>query len=203
MQELRPGLWHWTAPHPDWTPDDGGPEGWEQEVSCYAYEAPDALVLIDPLAPPDELESLARERGEVTVALTCQWHSRSAGELQERLGARVYAPAPHDGEVRLDAERVRPGETISGGVEVRPTSYAGEVALWIPEHAALAFGDAVLGGGPAGARIQETWLPKDVTLEQHRAALHPLLELPVELLLPAHGEPAENGREALRQALGA
>ncbi len=201
VQELRPGLWHWTAPHPDWTPDEGGPDGWDQDVACYAYSAPDRLVLIDPLEPPSELEALARERGELTVALTCQWHARSAPELQERLGAVVYAPSPHDGEVRLDAQPVKPAETLPGGVEVRPTSYGGEVVLWIPQHGALVFGDALLGGGPAGVRIQESWLPKDVTLEQFKAALHPLLELPVELVLPTHGEPVENGRDALRHAL--
>ena len=51
MRELRPRLWHWTAPHPEWTPESGGDDGWEQEVGCYAYVSPDGgtLVLLDPL----------------------------------------------------------------------------------------------------------------------------------------------------------
>ena len=59
MEEVRPGLWHWRAPHPEWTPGDGArPDGWEQDVSCYAYVADDALVLIDPLNVPHRLEDL-------------------------------------------------------------------------------------------------------------------------------------------------
>ena len=32
MQQLRPGLWTWTAPHPAWTEDEGGPDGWNRVV---------------------------------------------------------------------------------------------------------------------------------------------------------------------------
>ena len=44
-----PGLHRWTADVPDWTPDQGGPEGWAQEVACVAWEGEGALVLVDPL----------------------------------------------------------------------------------------------------------------------------------------------------------
>src|SRR6266545_485609 len=55
MRPIGPGLWHWTAPHPHWRPYD--PErrrgwDWEKEVGCVCLEAPETLVLIDPLAPP-------------------------------------------------------------------------------------------------------------------------------------------------------
>lgn len=33
-RELRPGLWHWQAAHPDWSPE----EPWEREVSSYAID---------------------------------------------------------------------------------------------------------------------------------------------------------------------
>ena len=73
--ELAPGLWRWTAPHPNWR------EGadWEQEVGCVYYEAPDATVLIDPLVPPERerfFEALDRDverRGlPVSILLTQQ-----------------------------------------------------------------------------------------------------------------------------------
>ena len=38
VQEIATGLWRWTGLHPAWTPADGGPGGWEQEVGCYFYE---------------------------------------------------------------------------------------------------------------------------------------------------------------------
>jgi hypothetical protein len=34
MRELKPGLWHWQARHPDWTPE----ERWPQLVSSYAID---------------------------------------------------------------------------------------------------------------------------------------------------------------------
>src|SRR5947207_1779067 len=49
MRELRPGVWHWTAPHPDW--DDE--QWWPEIVSSYAMQLGDDFVLFDPLAVPD------------------------------------------------------------------------------------------------------------------------------------------------------
>ena len=57
VTELVPGLWRWTAPHPDWSPeDDEGGEGWARDVGCLYLETPRALVLFDPLAPAEETE---------------------------------------------------------------------------------------------------------------------------------------------------
>ena len=55
MRELRPGLWHWEAPHPDWQPG----EPWNQVVSSYAIDDGDRLLLFDPMALPGEIEELA------------------------------------------------------------------------------------------------------------------------------------------------
>ena len=56
VQPLRPGLWRWTAPHPDWLPEKDKPGGWAEYVGCVYFEPAenkrDAVVLIDPLAPP-------------------------------------------------------------------------------------------------------------------------------------------------------
>jgi hypothetical protein len=69
MEQLRPELWTWTAPHPD---------RHEQPVVCsYAVERRETLVLIDPISPPAEL----LEGRALEVALTCPWHARSAPEL--------------------------------------------------------------------------------------------------------------------------
>lgn len=72
LVELRPGLWTWSALHPAWTPEDGGPEGWEQEVRSYALDAGDSLVLFDPLVSVPDAEELAAGR-PVVVILTCRW----------------------------------------------------------------------------------------------------------------------------------
>ena len=60
VTELAPGLWRWTATHPEWTEEEGGQEGWEPEVSSYALVEEDALVLIDPLVPADDEERFWR-----------------------------------------------------------------------------------------------------------------------------------------------
>jgi len=65
MRELRPGLWHWQAPHPGWEPS----EPWSQNVSSYAIDDGQRLLLFDPLAVPGELQELAAER-ETAIVLT-------------------------------------------------------------------------------------------------------------------------------------
>ena len=54
VMQLGEGFWRWTAPHPEWTPAKERPGGWGQMVGCLYLETSDGIVLIDPLAPPDE-----------------------------------------------------------------------------------------------------------------------------------------------------
>ena len=53
MDEIAPGLWRWTALHPDWVPDSepGGSDDWEQRVGSVLHTTSDAAVFIDPLVP--------------------------------------------------------------------------------------------------------------------------------------------------------
>ncbi len=55
VHELRPGLWHWQAPHPEWRES----EPWERNVSSYAADDGERLLLFDPIDPPSEIEVLA------------------------------------------------------------------------------------------------------------------------------------------------
>jgi glyoxylase-like metal-dependent hydrolase (beta-lactamase superfamily II) len=202
VEELRPGLWRWTAPHPDWTPAEGGPDGWEQEVGSYAYDAGGCLVVIDALEPPSLVEELAAGK-ELVALLTTAGHRRSAKQLAEELGATVYAPADRAHLVEVRTRPYRSGETLPGDVVAQPTYFSQESILWIAEHRALVIGDIMLGRD-GGVRVPEAWLPDGVSLATFTEPLKPLLELPVELVLPTHGEPVrERGIEALARALGA
>jgi hypothetical protein len=156
VEEIRPGLWTWAAPHPEWH---------EQPlVRSYAAERGGGLlVLIDPISPPAEL---IQDR-DLCVALTGPWHARSAPELG----------VP-------DAE-----------VDARPGFYPDERVLLLEEHRALVFGDS-FPGGP----VPDDWLPEGQTRADYNAWLTPLLDLPVELVLPTHGDPG--GRDLLERALG-
>jgi len=214
VQELAPGLWRWTALHPEWKPSDAeGGEGWEREVGSVYLEGADAIVLIDPQVPsvPEERDRFLRHLDAdvertgkpVAVLLTVAAHERSAPELAGRYGAEVWA---HEREVERYgalADRIFPsGAELPGGVAAVDGAF--EVVLWIPAHAALVAGDILLGAGGGGVRVcPDSWLgpwrPPDV-----RAQLRPLLDLPVERILVAHGEPVlSGGRAALERALSA
>ena len=188
VQEIATGLWRWTGLHPAWTPADGGPEGWEQEVGCVFYEAPEAVVLVDPLVPMEDrdrfFEALDRdvERAgrPVFVLLTVDAHRRSSAELAERYDATL--------------------DVVPAGVEVVLDRW-GERVYWIADHRSLVFGDVVLGRG-GGLRLPRTWIGEE-NYDAVVAELRTLLQLPVERVLVAHGEPIlEEGRAALAAALG-
>jgi glyoxylase-like metal-dependent hydrolase (beta-lactamase superfamily II) len=192
MQELAPGLFTWTRPHPEWKPSDGArPDGWQQEVRSYALDAGDVLVLIDPLDPPAELPDK-----DTAVVLTVWAHERSAGELD----APVLAPAGSLERIGTTAQPYEPGATLPGGIEAKPTPYPDEGLLWLPGHRALVSGDLLLGSPP---RIcPESWLAhgNHATVGE---ALRPMLDLPIERFLPTHGDPVlENARAALAGAFG-
>jgi glyoxylase-like metal-dependent hydrolase (beta-lactamase superfamily II) len=208
VEQIRPRLWRWTASHPDWTPEAGGDEGWEPEVSSYALVEEDELVLIDPLVPADDEERFWRaldddveHHGPPQILLTVFWHTRSAPTIAERYdGARVFAPAAKAEEARERVPAVATyelGETLPGGIEAKGTEHRGEAVLWIPAHRALAAGDLLLGTEDGGVRVvPDSWLRPGVTGEMIRDGLRPLLDLPVEVLLLTHGGPVLGDAQA-------
>ena len=186
VREIGTGLWYWTGRHPAWTPGDGGPDGWEQEVGCVHYENADSVVLFDPLVPMEDpvrfYEALDRDVARaglpVRILLTVGSHRRSSEQLAERYGGTV-------------------GERPSGVEDAVETW--GEVVYWLPEHGALVTGDVILGRG-GGLYVPRAWLKDDYPAVVE--ALQPLLELPVERVLVTHGEPVlVGGYEALTAAL--
>jgi hypothetical protein len=200
MQELRPGLHRWTAVHPDAepVPTVGSPDDWGPDVASIAYEASDALLLVDPLVPDDrselrdELDALVVRHGQrVVIVTTLQFHRRSRDEL-----ARRY-----------DASTSRARKNLPRDVETVVVQSAGETMVWLPKPRALISGDRLLGDDErGGVRLcPDSWLrylPSGMRQAELRDALRPLLDLPVELVLVSHGEPVlENGREAIAAAL--
>jgi hypothetical protein len=93
VRELRPGLWHWEAPHPEWQPS----EPWNQMVSSFAIDDGHRLLLFDPIAPPSQIDELTARR-ERAIVLTCPWHERDTQSLVERLGVLVFTPLPDTAE---------------------------------------------------------------------------------------------------------
>jgi hypothetical protein len=93
VREVQAGVWHWEAPHPEWSPG----ERWDEQVSSYAIEDGDGVLLFDPLAVPSEIEEQVS-----AVVLTCPWHERDARSLLERLGVPVLVPPLDEGSPDLD-----------------------------------------------------------------------------------------------------
>jgi glyoxylase-like metal-dependent hydrolase (beta-lactamase superfamily II) len=219
VRELRPGLWHWEARHPEWTPD----EPWSENVSSYAIDDGERLLLFDPLAVPSELEDVATDR-ETAVVLTAPWHERDAQSLVERLGVPVYTPLPDTAEdlmrqygitaeqagegspdltwlLRENKGEARPysaGDRLPIGVEAFPGHKPNDLVLWIESHRAVIAGDTLADFGE-GPQINARWLTAGVTRDQVVDGLRPLLALPVEYLLETHGGPFD--RAALERAL--
>src|SRR5919106_103839 len=112
MRELQTGLWHWEARHPEWK--EG--QEWGPQVSSYAIDDGELLLLVDPLAPPTEIDELAAER-KTAIVLTCPWHRRDAPSLAKRLGAPIYVPPPDEGDPDPVDGHVRDGDRLPVGVE--------------------------------------------------------------------------------------
>jgi hypothetical protein len=199
LVELAAGLHRWTARHPDaeLNPESASPADWGPDVGCVAYEAPDALVLVDPLVPDDRadllhaLDALVRRHGRrVAILTTLQFHRRSREELAARYGASTS----------------RARENLPAGVETVRVKGAGETMVWLPGPRALVPGDRLLGADGGGLRLcPDSWLrylPSGMRAAGLRDALRPLLDLPAEMVLVSHGEPVlSGGRDAIARAL--
>ena len=194
MRKVQTGVWHWEAPHPDWKPE----ADWAQAVSSYAIDDGDRLLLFDPLAPPGEIDELAARR-ETAIVLTCPWHVRDARGLAERLGVPLYVPPPDEGDPNpVEGQVFRAGDRLPVGVEAFPGMEPNDLVLWVESRRALVAGDTLIDRGQ-GFEFPTDWANKGVPAEEILEALRPLLELPVELVLPTHGAPTD--RAALERAL--
>jgi hypothetical protein len=197
VRELRPGLWRWTASHPEWN----HAENWGPDVGSVFAELPDAVVLIDPLVPEDEEESfwseldrdIERVGRPVHVLLTVHWHERSVAGVIGRYGAKFWRP-----EEKGDLPAGVRAEVVKGSDWV-------EAMFFLEPYGALVAGDLLIGKD-GGIELPVTWFPKGEQ-EWARDELKPMLRqrlgaLPVELVLVSHGEPVlEDGAAALDRAL--
>ena len=198
MRELQKGLWWWEAVHPEWTPEDAATADWGPEVTSYAIDDGERLLLIDPTSPPSPVAELAADR-ETVIVLTCPWHARDTPNLVERFGASVFVPPPDEGDPNPVAGQVfRAGDRLPVGVEAFPGMEPNDLVLWIESRRALVAGDTLIDRGQ-GFEFPADWANKGVPPEQILETLRPLLELPVEFALPTHGAPTD--RAALERAL--
>jgi hypothetical protein len=199
VQEIAPGLWHWTARH-DHIPTD---------VS--SYYLPGERVLIDPAIPAQGLAWFDEHGTPEHILLTNRHHDRHAWRLREAFGCTVHCirNGLYELEGRGPAEAFDFGDELPGGVTVHEVDAIcpDETALHIPAYHALACADGVVRwSGPKGdlAFVPDHLMDDpEATKAGLRNAYRSLLDLDFDLLLLAHGNPVVGGaKQTLRTFIG-
>jgi len=190
VDEIAPGLWHWTAHR----------ESIDSAVSSY-YLAEERVV-IDPMEPPERPEWFQPEH----ALLTCRHHSRDAWKLG--LAPWVVEQGAHELEGRGEFRTFAWGDELPGGIVAREVDALSpdETALYLPRHRALSIGDGVVRWGGDELTFVPDFLmdEPEQTRAGLRAAYRRLLdELEFEHLLLAHGGPVVGtAREELQALVG-
>jgi glyoxylase-like metal-dependent hydrolase (beta-lactamase superfamily II) len=146
VRELQTGLWHWRQRTRSGDRDSS--LEWErQEVSSYAIDDGDGLLLFDPLALPSQIEELAAGR-DTTIVLTCPWHERDTRSLVDRLDAAVFVPQPEEGDPIEGRQLFSAGDRLPVGVEAFPGRESNDLVLWVESRRVLVAGDTLIDRGP-------------------------------------------------------
>jgi len=200
MEEIVPGIWHWTAFHE------------RIRTDVHSYYVPDALALIDPMEPDEGVAWFGDRGPPERILLTNRHHYRHSGRFVDRYGCRVlcHSSGLHEFEG---------GPAVAGfsyGDELAPGITAYEVGSICPEDAALriaagggtlSFADGLIRSRDGSLGFVPDSLLGDGPVEVKRGlreSLRRLLELDFDNLLFAHGQPmAGGGKRALREFLGA
>ena len=191
MEEIVPGVLHWSARHPD------------IDVDVDSHLLAEPAIALDPLLPagkgPDWLDHPVEQ-----VVLTVCLHTRSARDF----GAVIRAPRPglHRWEGRgIDAVPYDDGDELAPGVRahvlgaIAPDDFVLHIEAG---PGVLAIGDGLLHrGGPLrfmpDPLMDEPERVKRATCERLRELLG---ELEFDALIFAHGDPMPSGGKAALQA---
>ncbi len=193
MRELIPGLWHWTAEHPNLG----------QEVSSY-YVAGSAAVL-DPMVPPDGMAAFDGLPTPEHVVLSCRHHDRDHARFVELFGADfhvsehgVHEYPGEDVTAYAIGDRIVPGITAVANGPIAPDDTVLKIDV---EGGALAFADSLINAGGRVGFVPDGLLGDDPgrVRADITAAVRGLLDTQeFEHVLFAHGDPIMGeGREAL------
>jgi hypothetical protein len=196
MKEIAPGIFHWTATHPDI----------RMLVSSYYFEP--AGIVIDPLEPEDgmgffdDLDTAPQQ-----VVLTSGLHWRHSDRFRDRFGATIRVV--QEGIERWGGDSDRHAEPFTFGDEVAPGVVAHEIGCIAPDDTAL-----IIDNGPGAVVLADALMGYDGLLafvpdslmddpEDEKRALidrfRGLLTKDFDALLLAHGDPIGTGGHAALQ----
>jgi hypothetical protein len=196
VREILPGIFHWTAVHPEI----------RIAVSSYWVEGP--AVLLDPLVPEEGLGWFEGRGTPRHVILTNRLHSRHTARFVEAFGCDVWCNREGLDHLagRLDVKGFRAGDLLPGGIESH------EVGVLCPDETALRIpvAEGVLSAADGVVRDADgplTFVPDPLLGDDPeaikrglKAAYARLLSLEFDHLILAHGLPWIGGaREALRE----
>jgi hypothetical protein len=191
IRDVASGLWLWDVEYPDWRPG----LGWGPAVNCTCVESDDQVLLLDAMAPPERSQVWARlERRPPTAAVVLKPdHVRDVDLFVDRYGVPAFGPWLfwRQNIPRTELRPVQPDTVLPGGLVAL---YDGrgrmETPLWLPQQRAIVFADAMTA--PRGELLvwATPWHERRVL-----PALRALLELPFELVVVSHGQPAHDRAE--------
>lgn len=197
MQEILPGIHHWTALH----------EGIGAPVSSYYVES--ASTVIDPMVPEEGLEWFDG-RPLDRVVLANRHHYRHADRFADHFDIPVLA-----NEKGLHDLEGKPGlETYAFGDEVAPGIVAHSFEESWPDEGVLVISggsgvillaDGVMRYGGNLSFVPDQYLGDDPEEEKAvlRKAVARVLELDFDAVLVGHGDPiTENAKAELRELAG-
>jgi glyoxylase-like metal-dependent hydrolase (beta-lactamase superfamily II) len=197
MNEILPGVFHWTAFHPRI----------RLEVSSYYVTANDAQALIDPMLPDEGVEWFSEHGPPQVILLTNRHHYRRSGDFVDAFGCPVLCE-------RSGLYEFEGGPKVNGfefGDRLAPGISALEVDAICSEDSALhveagggalAFADGIVHMGPEVGFVPDSLIgddPEAVKRGLHESARR-LLDRDFDSLLFAHGDPiVGEGRAALER----
>ncbi len=197
MREIIPGIytWSWLSPRHGY------------DFNGYVFNSAEGLIVIDPAIMQDKDMGELRNLGTPShIILTNKDHERTAYEIRDRFGAKIYVnkeDAPllkQSAEHKFDAGDILPGNLRA--IKVPNNKSPGETALLLLRGKGILFiGDAVIGW-PVG---EFSLLPADKYVDPLSAkrSIKVLLEHEFDTVLVGDGESVlKRGKEAIIRFLG-
>jgi hypothetical protein len=195
MEEILPGIYHWTAHH----------EGIGAPVSSYYVES--AAAVIDPMVPEDGLEWFEGKPLE-RVVLANRHHYRHADRFADRFGVPVLANEKglHELEGKPGVQSFSFGDEVAPGVVAQSfeESWPDEGVLVLADKNAIVLADGVMRYGGNVSFVPDQYLGDDPEEEKAvlRAAVGRVLDgLDFDAVLVCHGDPITSGAKAELQQL--
>jgi Metallo-beta-lactamase superfamily len=189
-EEIAPGVWHWAIA-------DERIGGYYS--AGYALAAPAGVILVDPV--PLAAGALERLGAVSAICLTTSSHQRSAWRYRRELGAEVWAPALARAFDEEPDRRYGEGDELPGGLRAVYTPGAGTSQhTFLASEPAVAFVPDLLTRGP-GEPLSLISAEYAHDIDEARANVEKLLELPFDVLCLGHGVPVTDDPKGAIRAL--